>query len=288
MTCKDQVGEEVLLNDQMALAASDLNDTDSDLPASELTELVDPETLSINSTAADSLNSTLDTLNTTLDELNSTLANASDDTQLLDDQPMKLSPYGEQLKEMAGMKDTVIQPVLVAPEGSPRQYTVSDLICIKSGDDLTEGYYLILSLPARKEPCNKCLMLYLLYHSVLVVDGQQETTTNYSLPLPAAEDLVFQSERAYISVVGDIMGPALSNIDRLLNMPYGCAEQTMVSLAPNIFILQYLEAINKADETLERRAKAYMKSGRMFMFICHRDFSQSNFKLHFTSIINVP
>lgn len=59
------------------------------------------------------------------------------------------------------------------------------------------------------------------------------------------------------------MGPALTNIDSLLRMPYGCAEQTMVSFAPNIFVMKYLEAVNKDKPDLRTKAIQFMKSGKI-------------------------
>lgn len=95
-----------------------------------------------------------------------------------------------------------------------------------------------------------------------ILDGSESSTTEkYSLPLPPAGELVSGSDRAYVTVVGDVMGPALSNIANLLRMPYGCAEQTMVSFAPNIFVMKYLEAVNKDDPAVSEKAKRFMKSG---------------------------
>jgi len=73
--------------------------------------------------------------------------------------------------------------------------------------------------------------------------------------------MVEGSERAFVKVVGDVLGPALTNFQHLLRMPYGCAEQTMVSFAPNIFVLKYLEAINKDNGEVRTKAIRYMKSG---------------------------
>lgn len=84
---------------------------------------------------------------------------------------------------------------------------------------------------------------------------------NYELPLPPYYQRVKDSERAYVKVVGDVMGPAMSNIDQLLQMPYGCAEQVMVSFAPNIFILKYLEAASRDEPEIREKAIEYMKRG---------------------------
>ena len=68
-----------------------------------------------------------------------------------------------------------------------------------------------------------------------------------------------------MKVVGDVMGPALSNIGGLLKMPHGCAEQTMIVLAPNVFALKYLDAVNKDTPSVRSKAIKFMKSGQCFI-----------------------
>lgn len=68
-----------------------------------------------------------------------------------------------------------------------------------------------------------------------------------------------------VGVVGDILGPALDNIDDLLKMPYGCGEQNMVNFAPNIFALQYLEATNQDTQNIREKAIGHMKSGQSIL-----------------------
>ena len=38
------------------------------------------------------------------------------------------------------------------------------------------------------------------------------------------------------------MGPTLSNLDKLLQVPTGCGEQNMLGMVPNILVMQYLES----------------------------------------------
>ena len=61
------------------------------------------------------------------------------------------------------------------------------------------------------------------------------------LVLPGDDDLVEGSARAWVAVTGDIMAPALANLDKLVTTPYGCGEQNMVSVVPNIYLLGYLQ-----------------------------------------------
>nr|XP_056704304.1 alpha-2-macroglobulin-like protein 1 [Euleptes europaea] len=118
-----------------------------------------------------------------------------------------------------GRSDTVIKPLLVKPEGVPKEETHNAFLC-SSGDAMVE---------------------------------------EVSLKLP--EDPVEDSGRATFSVIGDILGPALQNLDQLLEMPFGCGEQNMAKFVPNIFILRYLEATNQASPEIKAKATEYMKSG---------------------------
>lgn len=57
------------------------------------------------------------------------------------------------------------------------------------------------------------------------------------------------------------MGRALRNLDGLLRMPYGCGEQNMAQLAPNIYILQYLEKTQQLTPAVREKAVEFLRSG---------------------------
>lgn len=67
---------------------------------------------------------------------------------------------------------------------------------------------------------------------------------------------------------GDLMGPALSNLDSLVRMPTGCGEQNMVGFTPNIYVLQYLTATKRLTEEMEDKVKHYMEIGRCLLLCC--------------------
>eukprot|EP00117_Sycon_ciliatum_P038606 scpid4113/ scgid28657/ CD109 antigen; 150 kDa TGF-beta-1-binding protein; C3 and PZP-like alpha-2-macroglobulin domain-containing protein 7; Platelet-specific Gov antigen; p180; r150 len=117
--------------------------------------------------------------------------------------------------------DRVIRQLLVEPEGVTKSYSHGVFIDLTNTGSMTEK--LLLSLPT--------------------------------------EGLVPGSARAVISVVGDIMGPALSNLDKLLTMPYGCGEQNMVAFAPDVFITRYLTASRMTTGSILSKAKRFMMSG---------------------------
>uniref|UniRef100_A0A3B5LAP7 A2ML1 protein n=1 Tax=Xiphophorus couchianus TaxID=32473 RepID=A0A3B5LAP7_9TELE len=96
-------------------------------------------------------------------------------------------------------------------------------------------------------------------HNALLCPADGPVEKKISLHRP--EMFVEGSARASVSVLGDLMGRALQNLDKLLAMPYGCGEQNMVLFAPNIFILNYLKSSGQLTETILEKAKRFLESG---------------------------
>uniref|UniRef100_A0A9J8BJW7 Alpha-2-macroglobulin-like protein 1 n=1 Tax=Cyprinus carpio carpio TaxID=630221 RepID=A0A9J8BJW7_CYPCA len=97
-----------------------------------------------------------------------------------------------------------------------------------------------------------------------------------SLTFPT--NVIQGSAKCSISVLGDIMGRALKNLDYLLQMPSGCGEQNMIILAPNIYILQYLEDTVQLTPTIRQTAIGYLQSGYQGQLnYRHSDGSYSTF-----------
>uniref|UniRef100_A0A803Y3U2 Alpha-2-macroglobulin like 1 n=1 Tax=Meleagris gallopavo TaxID=9103 RepID=A0A803Y3U2_MELGA len=104
----------------------------------------------------------------------------------------------------------------------------------------------------------------------------KEASEEVSLELPA--NILEGSQRAHVSVMGDIMGNALQNVDRLLAMPYGCGEQNMVRFAPNIYIQQYLEKSGQMNADIRAKAQGFLQSGyQRELLYKHSDGSYSAF-----------
>ncbi|NWQ90632.1 A2ML1 protein, partial [Burhinus bistriatus] len=104
----------------------------------------------------------------------------------------------------------------------------------------------------------------------------QEATEEISLEVPA--NILEGSQRAHVTVMGDIMGNALQNVDRLLAMPYGCGEQNMVRFAPNIYIQQYLEKSGQLRPDIRAKAQGFLQSGyQRELLYKHDDGSYSAF-----------
>ncbi|KAM8853867.1 alpha-2-macroglobulin-P-like [Synchiropus picturatus] len=86
-----------------------------------------------------------------------------------------------------------------------------------------------------------------------------ELKEKLSVKLP--ENVIEGSVRAMVSVLGDILGRAMQNLDGLLRMPYGCGEQNMALLAPNIYILQYLSNTQQLKPDIKEKATNFLTSG---------------------------
>ncbi|XP_007575634.1 alpha-2-macroglobulin-like [Poecilia formosa] len=96
-------------------------------------------------------------------------------------------------------------------------------------------------------------------HNWLLCPKGEALTEETEIQLP--QNVIDGSGRAAVSVLGDIVGRALQNLDGLLQMPYGCGEQNMALLAPNIYILEYLEKSNQLTPVIKKKASNFLSSG---------------------------
>ncbi|XP_055082249.1 alpha-2-macroglobulin-like protein 1 isoform X1 [Periophthalmus magnuspinnatus] len=96
-------------------------------------------------------------------------------------------------------------------------------------------------------------------HNLLICPKEQTLIEQIQVQLP--ENVIVGSARAAVSVLGDILGRAMKNLDGLLQMPYGCGEQNMALLAPNIYIMEYLKITNQLTSELQEKATHYLTSG---------------------------
>nr|XP_055192763.1 alpha-2-macroglobulin-like isoform X2 [Nyctereutes procyonoides] len=110
----------------------------------------------------------------------------------------------------------------------------------------------------------------------LLCASDAEVSEQLSLKLP--KNVVEESARASISVLGDILGSAMQNIQNLLRMPYGCGEQNMVLFAPNIYVLNYLNKTHQLTPEVMSKAIGYLNTGyQRQLKYKHRDGSYSTF-----------
>lgn len=91
------------------------------------------------------------------------------------------------------------------------------------------------------------------------LNENSEQREEFNMDLP--NDTIPDSEYIEFSCVGDIFGPTMKNLDKLVRMPYGCGEQNMVNFVPNILVLRYLNATNKDMPSITAKAKRFLEIG---------------------------
>lgn len=96
-------------------------------------------------------------------------------------------------------------------------------------------------------------------HNALLCPAEGPVEQAVSVKLPKV--FVEGSAKAFVSVLGDLMGRAMKNLDKLLAMPYGCGEQNMVLFAPNIYIMQYLESSKQLTQEIKDMAVRFLEGG---------------------------
>lgn len=100
----------------------------------------------------------------------------------------------------------------------------------------------------------------------------------FSLTCSIPSDVQNDSVTVQASVSGDILGPALLNLESLIRLPTGCGEQLLINFVPIVVVLNYLTLTKRLTPALNETAKGYLESAyeRMFQYR-HSDGSFSAF-----------
>ncbi|XP_052795598.1 CD109 antigen-like isoform X2 [Mya arenaria] len=99
------------------------------------------------------------------------------------------------------------------------------------------------------------------YARSMLIQLRNASTFEEEVDIIVPEDAVADSVHIAVSLIGDMMGPTINGVADLLQMPYGCGEQNMITLVPNIVVVKYLEAIEALTPALLNKAKGYMMVG---------------------------
>ncbi|OXB56298.1 hypothetical protein ASZ78_002123, partial [Callipepla squamata] len=202
-----------------------------------------------------------------LGKVNVTVSSVAEESHNLCDNRVAVTP-------LQGETDTVIKPLLVKPGGILQEKTQNAFLCatdfwvfLSSDNTVLEEFSLIL--PAETlEGSGQATF------SVIGDKGFPCSWKSHYFIL--LNTLLFPALPPQI--LGDIMGPALQNLDQLLEMPFGCGEQNMVLFAPNIFILQYLKKTKQLDPEIEATALYFLRTGYQRQLLYkHDDGSYSAF-----------
>ncbi|XP_034024636.1 alpha-2-macroglobulin-like [Thalassophryne amazonica] len=93
----------------------------------------------------------------------------------------------------------------------------------------------------------------------LLLAKAEGVTEELEISLPT--NMIQGSGTTIVSVVGDIMGRTIKNLEKLLQLPSGCGEQNIATLAPDVFILKYLTSTNQLTLPIKERALKFLITG---------------------------
>ncbi|XP_063696587.1 CD109 antigen-like isoform X3 [Culicoides brevitarsis] len=115
-------------------------------------------------------------------------------------------------------------------------------------------------------------------NEAVFVDLRNSPNFFQNLTVNIPKNAVPDSTHIEVTVVGDVLGPTIKNLDKLIRMPYGCGEQNMLNFVPNIVVLDYLTKINQITPEIEGKAKKFMEDGyQRELTYKHKDGSFSAF-----------
>lgn len=116
------------------------------------------------------------------------------------------------------------------------------------------------------------------YNVAVLVDLKNTSSFTRDVTLTLPPNVVAGSQRARVTAIGDLMGPSVSGLDKLLQMPTGCGEQNMIGMAPDVFVSSYLKATNQLSSDIAEKAIGFMEQGyQRELTYQHKDGSFSAF-----------
>ncbi len=74
-------------------------------------------------------------------------------------------------------------------------------------------------------------------------------------------DAVSGSGRAYLAVTSSYLTQSMNGLESLIQMPFGCGEQNMIILAPNVYVTKYLKASGQLKPEIMAKAEKLMLTG---------------------------
>lgn len=76
----------------------------------------------------------------------------------------------------------------------------------------------------------------------------------------------------YCLFTGDLLGPTVTGIERMLQMPFGCGEQILIGLGTVMYAAQYLQRTMRLSPPIQAQAVEQITAG----ILCHVVFNLIN------------
>ncbi|EEC06240.1 alpha-macroglobulin, putative, partial [Ixodes scapularis] len=96
----------------------------------------------------------------------------------------------------------------------------------------------------------------------ICLNGSGEGPQKHEFPLELPRNVVSGSSRGVFTLSGNVGSPvSVDRLDKLVRLPTGCGEQNLALLAPNVFVLDYLNSSGERGHPLESKLKENIAKG---------------------------
>lgn len=109
------------------------------------------------------------------------------------------------------------------------------------------------------------------YTKTVLVDLRKTDKYKGNISIEIPKNVVKDSEKIEVSVVGDLLGPTMINLEDLIRLPTGCGEQNMVHFMPNLIILNYLKNTAQLTPTIQNEAIEHLETAYQQQLSYKRD-----------------
>ena len=82
-----------------------------------------------------------------------------------------------------------------------------------------------------------------------------------TIKLTIPENAIPDSAELFVKIYPGFMSQAVEGLDSILQLPYGCFEQTSSTTYPNVLVLQYMIAADTLTPEIELKARDYITQG---------------------------
>jgi hypothetical protein len=93
----------------------------------------------------------------------------------------------------------------------------------------------------------------------IAINGRLERNVRHTVTIPP--DAIEEASNILVKVYPGIFSQAVEGLDSLLQMPFGCFEQTSSVTYPNILVLDYMKATEQVTPEIRMKAEGYINSG---------------------------
>lgn len=95
----------------------------------------------------------------------------------------------------------------------------------------------------------------------VVTNGSIRAGETVSLDANTPGFAVPDSQKLLLSITPSLVAQSINGLDDLLGMPYGCGEQNMILLAPNVEVLRFLNATGQLTPEVRAKAEHFITVG---------------------------